>query len=184
MKSEKKGNVKSALVILLLLTVTMTYRIVGTEFYFQSEQLAKFSFLLLAAAIVLLVVLFCIANWALTTLMDGKGSFSEIFMMLMYSLCPIILVNIPLTALTYFFVAEEATFYTLFNAVSIVWAVFLLFVGNMSIHEYSGIKSIATLILTVVAMAGIIVLVILAGNLVQTVWLWLGSIVKELSYRI
>lgn len=184
MKSEKKGNVKSAFVILLLLAATMTYRIVGTEFYFQSPQLSQFSFLLLAGAILLLVLLFCIANWALTTLMDGKGSFSEIFMMLMYALCPIILINIPITVLTYFFVAEEATFYTLINGISIVWSGFLLFIGNMSIHEYSSLKSIFTLILTVIAMAGIVVLAILAGNLVQQVWLWIADIIKELSYRI
>ncbi len=184
MKSEKKGNVKAAFIIMLLLAVTMTYRIVGSEYYFQSPQLANFSFLLLVGAILLLVLLFCIANWALTTLMDGKGSFSEIFMMLMYALCPIILVNIPLTVLTYFFVAEEAAFYTLFNWFSIIWSALLLFIGNMSIHEYSGFKSILTLIITVMAMAGIVVLAILAGNLVQQVWLWIGDIITEITYRL
>ena len=135
MKSEKKGNVKSAFVILLLLSVTLAYRIVGTEYYFQSERLSSFSFLLLMIAIFAIVFLFCLSNWALTTLMDGKGSFSEIFMMLMYALCPIILINIPLTALSYIFVAEETTFYSLINYFSISWSVFLLYVGNMSIHE-------------------------------------------------
>ena len=184
MKSEKKGNVKSAFIILLLLSVTLAYRIVGTEYYFQSERLSSFSFLLLMIAIFAIVFLFCLSNWALTTLMDGKGSFSEIFLMLMYALCPIILINIPLTALSYIFVAEETTFYSLINYFSIIWSVFLLFVGNMSIHEYSGIKSIITLILTVAGIVAIAVLSVLAGNLIQQVWLWIAEIVREISFRV
>ncbi len=184
MKSEKKGNVKSALVLLLLLAVTMTYRIVGSEYYFQSEQLSKFSFLLLVVAILVLVFLFCVANWALTTLLDGKGTFGEIFTMLMYALAPIILINIPITVLTYFFVAEEMAFYTLIDAVFILWSVFLVAIGNMSIHEYSMVKSIITLILTLFSMIAIAVLAILAGNLIQQVWLWILAIFKELSFRI
>lgn len=184
MKSEKKGNVKSAFVILLLLSVTLTYRIVGTEYYFQSERLSSFSFLLLMAAIFAIVFLFCVSNWALTTLMDGKGSFSEIFMMLMYALCPIILVNIPITVLSYVFVAEEATFYSLINYFSIIWSAFLLFVGNMSIHEYSGVKSAVTLLLTAAGIVAIAVLLVLAGNLIQQVWLWIAEIIREISFRI
>ncbi len=184
MKSEKKGNLKAAFVMLFLLAVTLTYRIVGSEYYFQSEQLSKFSFLLLVSVIAIVVALFCVGNWALTTLFDGKGSISEIFIMLMYALSPIIIINIPITVLTYFFVASEATFYTLINAVFIIWAIFLLVVGTMTIHEYSLIKSIIALIFTVVAMLIIVVLAVLGINLVQQIILWVVEVIKEISFRI
>lgn len=184
MKSEKKGNWKSGVVILVLLVLTTAYRILSSGYLFTSNTLAKFSIWVLAILIVACVLLYCIANWALTTLFDGKGKISEIFTALMYSVTPIVLVNIPITFLTHFVVENEIAFVSFINIISIIWAVFLLLVGNLSIHEYTMLKSIISVIFTICAMVAIAVLLVLACNLIQQVWIWITSIIKEIALRL
>lgn len=183
MKSEKKGNWKSGVVILVLLVFTTAYRILSSGYLFTSKTLSQFSIWTLALLMVACVLLYCVANWALTTLFEGKGKISEIFTALMYSLAPIVIINIPITLLTHFVVANEAAFVTFINAVSIIWAIFLLLVGNLTIHEYTMLKSIISVVFTACAMVAIAVLLILACNLIQQVWIWLTSIIKEIMLR-
>ena len=184
MKSEKKGNWKSGVVILVLLVFTTAYRILSSGYLFTSKTLSQFSIWVLALLIVACVLLYCVANWALTTLFDGKGKISEIFTSLMYSLAPIVIVNIPITIMTHFVIANEAAFVSFINAISIIWAVFLLLVGNLTIHEYTMLKSIISVVFTFCAMVAIAVLLILACNLIQQVWIWLTSIIKEIVLRL
>ena len=183
MKSEKKGNVKSATVLLALLIITTAIRFLGSGYLFTSSTIANFSAWMLMLIVLVLVAVYCVANWALTTLMNGNGSIKDIYISLMYAVTPIILVNIPLTLLTHVLTLEEGSFITLFSTVSIIWSLFLLLVGNMSIHEYSMMQSIATVILSAAGIIGIAVLLLLVFNLMQEVWLWIVSIFNELIMR-
>ena len=184
MKSEKKGNLKSGIVILILLVVTTAYRILSSGYLFTSKNLSQFSIWVLALLIIACVLLYCVANWALTTLFDGKGKISEIFIALMYSVAPIVIVNLPITLLTHVVVSNEAAFVSFISIISIIWSVFLLLIGNLTIHEYTMFKSIISVAFTLVAMLAIVVLLILGCNMIQQVWIWLTSIIKEIALRL
>lgn len=183
-KREKIGNVKSSVIILILLVATTALRILNSGFLFSSGALSEFSIWLLSVAVVILVLLYCIANWALTTLLEGMGTFKEIFISLMYSLTPIVITNIPLTILSQILVVQEAAFYSFIDIIILIWTVFLILAGNMTIHEYTMFKSIVTVVCTVLAMIGIAVLVFLVCNLTQEVCMWLISIVNEIAFRL
>lgn len=184
MKKEKIGGYRFGLVMLALLVVTTSLRILNTGYLFSSGGVESFSVWLLALLVVVVVALYCIANWALTTLINGMGNFEEIFTSLMYSLTPIIILNIPLTIISNYFVQSEAAYYTFFNFIMIVFTVFLVLVGNMTIHEFTMFKSIWTTVITLLAMVGIAVVAFLAFNLISQVWLWIVSVFSELSFRI
>ena len=183
-KREKKGNVKSGIVILFLLVITTALRILNSGYLFSSGALSDFSIWLLSFAVVVLVVLYCVANWALTTLTEGMGTFKEIFITLMYALTPVVIANIPMTVLSQILVAKESAFFTFIDTVIIIWAIFLLLAGNMTIHEYTMTKSIITVVCTVLAMIAIAVLVFLICNLAQQVCFWVVSVVNEIAFRL
>ena len=183
MKSEKKGNVKSATVLLALLIITTAIRFLGSGYLFASSAIAGFSAWMLMLIVLALVVLYCVANWALTTLMNGNGSIKDIYISLMYALAPTVLVNIPLTLLSHVLTSDEAAFYSFFSTLALIWGLFLLLVGNMSIHEYTMMQSIATVILSAAGIIAIAVLLLLMSNLIQEVWLWVVSVFKELIMR-
>lgn len=184
MKSQKRATYKTGLVLFMLLIVTTAVRIYTTGYIFSSVSLESFSVWLLAAVIVGLTVLYCTSNWALTTLLDGKGTFGEIFTSVMYSLTPVILINLPMAALSNIITNEEASFYGFINTVAIIWSLALLLIANMQIQDFTMTKSILTFLGTLVIMLIIAVIGILFINLCQQVYVWVLSIVREILYRL
>lgn len=184
MKSQKRASYKTGLVLFMLLIVTTAVRIYTTGYIFSSVSLESFSVWLLAAVIVGLTVLYCTSNWALTTLLDGKGTFGEIFTSVMYSLTPVILINLPMAALSNIITNEEASLYGFINTVAIIWSLALLLIANMQIQDFTMTKSILTFLGTLVIMLIIAVIGILFINLCQQVYVWVLSIVREILYRL
>lgn len=184
MKAEKRGNAATGITILALLLLTTTVRIYTTGYVLSNITLINFSVWLLLLVIAGVILLYCISNWALTTLLDGKGTFEEIFVSLMYSLTPIVIMNIPMTVLSNFISYEGIPFYNFLNAVTFLWSLFLLLSANLSIHDFTMFKSIITFVLTVVFMLIIVVIGILFVNLCQEVYVWVAALVQEISYRL
>ncbi len=184
MKAEKRATPKTGLVILLLLLVTTSIRIYTTGYILSSISLTNFSVWLMMLVIIGIVLLYCIANWALTTLLDGKGTFGEIFTSLMYSVTPIVIMNLPMTLLSNLVSYEGIPFYNFLNVITFAWSLFLLLAANHSVHDFSMTKSVFTFLLTVVFMLIIIVIGILFVNLCQQVYVWVAAIVQEVAYRL
>ena len=184
MKSEKKGNIPTAIVLFVLMVATTVYRIVGPGYLFESATLNQFSPWALATVLAVLLLLYCICNWALTTLIGGSANIKEIFMATMYALTPVTLLNIPITLLCNVLVLEEAEFITFFTVISFIWALFLMLVSNSVIHEFTMLKSIVTFIITILGMVFAIILGLFFVYIVQQLFVWIGQIFSEISYRI
>lgn len=184
MKKEKTHKWQSSLVLLLLFVLTTAFRTLNSGYLFSSGAIASFSVWLLALVCVAVVLLYCVANWALTTLAEGMGTFEDIFASLMYALTPIIIANIPMTLLSQILIGNEAAFFNFIDVIVILWTVFLILAGNLSIHEYTMVKSIVTVVLSAVAMVAIAVLIFLVCNLTQQVWNWVVAILSEIFFRL
>ncbi len=184
MKAGKRATPKTGFVILLLLLVTTSIRIYTTGYILSSISLTNFSVWLMMLVIIGIVLLYCIANWALTTLLDGKGTFGEIFTSLMYSVTPIVIMNLPMTLLSNLVSYEGIPFYNFLNVITFAWSLFLLLAANHSVHDFSMTKSVFTFLLTVIFMLIIIVIGILFVNLCQQVYVWVAAIVQEIAYRL
>ncbi len=184
LKSEKIGTIGSAMTMLALFFITMVIRLYTTSYLVSTVDLISFSIWMLLALIVGVFLLYSIANWSITTLLTGSGSFKDIIISLAYSLTPMTIINIPLAILSQVIVNEEIAFFTFFNTVAIIYTIFLILASNMQIHEYTMFKSICTVVLTVLAIVLIVVIAILFINLVQQVWTFVLSIIKEISFRL
>ena len=96
-------------------------------FIFNSNDLAKINILLEFCSVLIPFMLWVIVNWSLTTLMEGKGTFKDIYIASAYAFTPIILINIPVTIVSNYLIAEEGVLVFSFIAISLLWALFLLF---------------------------------------------------------
>ncbi len=182
-RSDRVGVV-AATVVLLLTIVTIILNRLGSGFLISGSQTASVSGLLTTAAAVLVpVVLFCAANWCLSSLMDGEGRFVDIYKVVCFSLTPILLLNIPMTIAGNLLAMEELAFYNLFSTIAWIWFVFLLFSGMTVVHNYSFTKNLVTLFLTLVGMVVIAFLFILFGNLVRQVVGFVYNLYMEISFR-
>lgn len=135
------------------------------------------------SGIFLLFFLFCIGNWSVTCLMNGEGRFKDIIIVVGYSLLPAILTQIPATIISQFLGENEDVFYTIIVGVGLIYFVMMALVGIMTVHGYTAAKTLATLVLTVVAMLIIIFVVVMMSDLISQVYMFFYSVYTELKFR-
>lgn len=169
--------------ILFMLILT---NILGSQYsgFLVNLNNPKYLNSLLEAVYVLVPVLFwCVANWSLTTLMDGEGKFVEIFITTCFALFPVVLINFPWIWISNFISAQESSFYYFFKNFAVIWSGLLLFVGIMTVHQFTPAKTIGTILLTVVAMAFMAFLTLLFFSLLQQMIVFISTIYQEIVLR-
>ncbi|MDR1640122.1 MAG: YIP1 family protein [Clostridiales bacterium] len=95
--------------------------------------------------------LFALANWSVTTLFDGNGSFAHVVMVLAYALVPKLVCDILYIAISRYVVLEELALLSAVSAIGLIFFCFLVFAGLCVVHEYSPLKNIATIAATAAA---------------------------------
>lgn len=179
----QKTMLRISFIILALLSLTMILQSQYSGFLVNYTNPRDLNSIMEIVYVVIPVVFFSVANWSLTTLMDGEGKFVEIFTSTCFALLPIILINLPWIWLSNYISAEEAAFYYFFNSMAAAWCLYLLFVGNMTVHQFTPAKTILTLFLTAVAMAFMAFLGLLFFSLVQQIASFVMTIYQELALR-
>ncbi len=183
LKHEKRGSVRGGIFWLVLAVISFTYQAIGRGYLFNPR--ASYSTIIVQLTGFLVpVFLWITANWCLTTLFEGEGSFKDIFIATSYCAVPLTLFIIPSTILTNFVTQSEAGMVNLFITIAWTWTGLLLFFGTMITHDYSLLKNVATCIGTIVGMAFIMFLAILFSTLLMKVVGFVSNIATELAYRV
>ena len=183
LKHEKRGSVRGGLCIVALTGAALLYQKVGSAYLFGGGTGAKGNVFGVVIAFVVVFVLWCLANWCLTTLFDGEGTLKDIFIATAYALMPMPLLIIPATIATNFASLTEAEMITLILGLSYVWTGMLIFFGSMTTHGYSMGRNILISIFTLVGMIFILFVAVLFWNLITRMVSFVTDIVTELSYR-
>lgn len=178
-----KGSTWWALVFLFLASLSYSLNRQYASFIVNDTNPLNINSLVDLAAIVFIFLLFCAGNWSITTLMDGEGRFGDIVTATGYSIIPVILLFLPATALSHFIAANEEAFYFLIIGLAVAWSLMLIFISNMTIHNYSFSKALTTIVLTIVSMLIILFLVILLFSLMQQIYAFFNSLYMELIFR-
>ena len=183
LKHEKRGSLRASFVFIAITIVALFYRSVGTG-YIMNPQGTYSTIFMQMLVVAIPVLLFAIANWCLTTLFDGEGSFKDIFIAISYSLLPVAITVIPTTIISNFVVSSETNILSLIVTIGFIWTGFLIFFGMMVTHDYSMLKNILTTVGTLVGMAFIMFLAILFTSLVVDMISFVTDIVTEINYRL
>ena len=183
MKFEGKGRVSIAAAIALLFVLLTIVKRQFSGFVVNYNNPTELNSLDELKFIVLPLLLWCVANWSLTTLMDGIGKFKDIMMAAGYSLMPFVVLYVPQILYSNVITADESSFYYLIDTVAYLWFVWLLFVGTMTIHQYTAGKTIATMLLTLVVIGIILFIGVLLFSMVQQMVSFAESLIREMSFR-
>ena len=100
-----------------------------------------------------------------------------------YALLPFPLFYIPAMLISQVIAGDEAVFYTLLIAIAVVWALLLVVMGNMIIHNYTIMKELKTLLFTIVAMVIILFILLLFYSIFRQIVEFVKSLYTELIYR-
>ena len=181
---EHRGTFAAANTFLILFLLTRVIKLLCTSFQFISTPVQHINVFEEMGSLLLPFLILCLANWAMTTLFDGKGRFIDIYTAMCYALVPYVLIQLPMTLASNVLTFEEASFYSVMLSVSVIWCVFLAFVGLMEVHDYGPGKTLIFLIVTVVGACVIIFLLLVFFSLLNDAFGFFVSFYREASYRL
>ncbi len=181
---EKRGSLAAAHTLLALFLITYVMKLMYTNFQFIMVPIQYINIYQRMGSLALPFLVLCIANWALTTLFDGKGRFRDIYMGMCYALTPYILIQLPCVLLSHLLAYDEAEFYNVLISFSEIWCVFLVFVALMEIHDFSPGKTFFSIIATVIGAMVILFLVMVFLSLLSDAFSFFASLYKEIRFRL
>ena len=183
LKHEKRGSVRASVFFIVLAIATFYYQAIG-QGYLMNPYGGYASIWGQVLGVLVPLFLFVLANWCLTTLFEGEGSFKDIFIACSYSLVPLPLLIIPATIYSNFCVTTETQIVSFIGTLAFIWLGILIFFGTMVTHDYSMGKNVITVLGTIVAMVFIMFIAVLFTTLVGKIVSLITNLVTEIQYRI
>ena len=181
---EKKGSIAAANTFLALFLIIRVLKLIATNFQFIMAPIQHINVFEEMGSLLLPFLVLCVANWAMTTLFEGKGRFRDIYMGMCYALVPYIIIQLPMILVSNMLTYEEGSFYSVLLSISVIWCVFLVFVGLMEIHDYGPGKTFIFLIVTVVGAGVILFLMLVFFSLLSDAFAFFVSFYREIVFRL
>jgi hypothetical protein len=179
-KFEKKGKVSVGIVFLIILCMLNILTFNYTGFIINNNDPYKFNILTRILGTLTEALLFVVANWSVTTLINGSGKLKEIFMVNMYASYARLYLNVVFIILSNVLTLEEMSMAYFFTSLAMVIYCFYTFIGLIVIHEFTFTKGIASIFLTFIAMAIILFIVLLLATMANEVINFFITVYKEI----
>ncbi len=182
-RHRERGSVPIAVLLVVLFSFSFSINRKSASFVVNNVYPLSVNALTELAAVLLLYLLFCVGNWSITCLMEGEGRLKDIAIATGYAMIPIIVCFNLATIVSQFVAADEEAFYWVIMAAGIAYALLMVLMGIMQVHNYTLAKTLVTIFLTFIAMFIIIFIVMLFVDLITQVYSFFYSIYQELIYR-
>jgi len=176
MKFEGKGTVRLALFNFVMLCVAYAFSNQYTSILADDRHPFMINSVMTAFYLAGMLLLFCIANWSVTSISNGEGRFKDIVMAICYAMTPLILTIISATIISNFLTAEEMGLHTLILGAGFFYFILLCFTGLLTVHNYGAVKALLMIFMTFIA----ILIIVFLGALLFTLWAQLGSFAYSL----
>lgn len=180
LKFEKRGSVRSATIWLAIGSISAIFSNLGAC-YLQKDY--KATIVTALANTLFPLLLWCVSNVCFTTLMNGKGSFKDVYIAVAYASVPYSLVTIPCTLLSHVLISSELTILSMVTTLALAWVLLLIFCGMMTIHDYSLGKNFVVTVLTILGIVFILFILLVFSNVIGKMISLVINIIEELAYR-
>ena len=182
-RRNRAGSVPGAVVLYLVFFASYMLYLTRKGFVYQSADVQDMDigFIVLGFWVLLLGFIFC--NYLVTSITDGNGTLRQIFLLPAYGLLPVICALLAVTAVSHALTYNEAFLLTIILIVGIVWSAVIIFLGLMTLHEYSFKETVLSLILTLMFMLILVIVCIILTMMWNSLRSFLVSVGKELIYN-
>jgi len=181
---EKRGSMAAAHVIVAATILVEIMRLTLTSFQFVTINMEFFNAAIVFMRILLPLLLWTLANWGLTTLMDGKGRMGHVYMAVSYALAPYVIINAVMIVLSQIITYDEGAIYWILAGFAVFWTGILILAGMMMVHDYTVSKTVLSSLLTVVGMGVVVFIFVVFFSLVSDAIAYFVSIYREILFRL
>ena len=154
-----------------------------TGFLFNDVRPVEVNLLAEVAQILALFAAFVACSWAVGTFLSGEGKAGELFLGFSYALTPYCLCGVIAIVLSNVLALREGVFVTGIQQIGVWWTALLLFIATLRTNRYSFLKTVLSLLLTLVGMVFLLFICIMMATLIGQLADFCGSIYNELMFR-
>lgn len=180
----KRGSPLLATVVVVCFFLFTLLERFGLAFRFNHYSVENCNVFLIFVSTICLVCIAAAANWALSTLWDGKASLRMIWIVIGYALAPHVMGILLRTLLSHLCTLEDSALLSMAAAACTLWSGLILWFGMLQTQEYSIGKNLACLLGTVVGILLILFLCFLVMLLFQQLGTFIYSLFDEIVLRI
>ncbi len=182
LKHEKRGSLRAAITIDVAVVLVFFYNSIGLGYIMNARGTYGTIFgTLISIAVPLFLAV--TANWCLTTLFDGEGSFKDVFVAVSYALVPLLFTMVIGTLFSNVALANEVDMVNLIMSIGWIWTGLLVFFGLMVTHDYTLGKNLIMVLCTLLGMLVIMFVGVLFSTLVTKMVSFVSNIIIEITYR-
>jgi tetratricopeptide (TPR) repeat protein len=182
-KYEKRSNVLTALILLVILFIEYLLYLRFTGFIFTGAEIQiRLGMEMLKFFGV--IILFIFANYLIATLSDGEGFLKDVFVSVTYSLAPIIILLPFYIIFSNILTLNELIILQLLGFVMISYTLTLVFVSIREVHNYEISQTFKNLLMTIFTMLIISLIVFIIYVFGSQLTDFLESFIKEVLFRV
>jgi sugar lactone lactonase YvrE len=181
---KKKGTVLGATIIYLLFFIIFMLSKTSKAFIYQLQDVEDMDINALVIGFFVIIGLFVICNYLVTSITDGDGNFKQVYMIPAYGILPYMSALLMVTILSYGTTYNETFLLNIILFVGALWTIISIFLGFMTVHDYTFWKTILSLIITLVFMiiAALVALIIII--MWEQLWTFLKTIGEEMARNV
>ncbi len=178
-RAHKKATVLSATIFLLVITILYVMGLVWTGFLFNNTIIENTILLREAFKIIFPVILFIVANYLMSSLMEGEGTFKNTYINIIHALAPIVILYPVIILVSNFITLNESFLYTFGITVMLGWSGIMVFANIKETHNYTVLQTLINILLTLLMVIILILIIILVYIMSSQVIGFVSDIVKE-----
>jgi hypothetical protein len=178
-------SVLSATILYIILYLEFLFMKYFTGFIFRGgTSLEQINFGMEFILLFLPILLFIVSNYLVSTINDGEGRFSDIYIGTIYSLAPIIVLLVPITLMSNVLTLNEYFLYVFFMQVMMGWSLIILFIMIKEIHAFEFWGTVRNILTTIFCMIIIVLVCFIIYVLMDQVIDFVTAIIQEVILRV
>ncbi len=183
-RQHRQGSVLACTVIYALFFLDFMAFKTLKGFIYQTVKVEDMDIASIVLGFFVLLGLFIICNYLVTSINDGDGTFKQIYMIPAYGLMPTMIALFGVTAVSYILTFNESFLLTIALVIGITWSVITIFIGLQTVHDYTFGETVKSIVLTVVFMIIVAVVGIIISIMWNSLYTFLTSVGKEMIQNV
>jgi tetratricopeptide (TPR) repeat protein len=181
-KRYNRASVKSGFIVFGLFVLVYLVNTYATGFLFRNPNPNN---LLIELVIVIAgFFLYVLVNYLVSTLNDGEGRLSDVFIATSYVLIPFIIFTLPMTFLSHFLTYNEAFIFDFYHQIIFLWTLLLIVLSVKGIHNYTFLETIKNILIIIFGMFILVLIGLLIYSFMGQLIEFILSVIKEVIYRV
>lgn len=183
-RKNRRGSVLAATIIYGLFFIDFMAFKTCKGFIYQQVAVKDMDISSIVIGFFLILGLFIICNYLVTSINDGDGTFRQIYLIPAYGMMPAMIALLAVTVLSYGMTYNESFLLTIILIIGVMWSGITIFLGLQTVHDYTFRDMIKSILLTVVFMIIIAVIGIIISIMWDSLYTFLSSFGKEMIQNV